>query len=225
MCFLHFFDKGLRSGDIVDAAFTEMHWNHPSMIAWIGRIGYAFSFFFVVGVILFNIVAGIIIDAFGGLRELQAERQSQMRNFSFISGIERQDYEENGWDFILLDNEEQDKWNYVYFLLHLAKKPEDEYTGAESSINNRILNNDVSWLPDRNSWKLQLKHGAGISLAEEDVPENINKIRHALVAESEKRLKMEKHLNEQLYQIHSDLSDMKRMRTAVLSRSMSAKVI
>jgi len=180
ICFLHFLDQGLRSGDIVGAAFVDMTWNHPGMSAWIGRIVYAFSFFFVVGVILFNIVAGIIIDAFGGLREKAQERQQNIRTFSFIAGIERSNYEENSWDFNQLDNEEQNKWNYVYFLLHLKQKDEDEYTGAESSINDRINSGDLGWLPDRKSWKLQLHLGTESTLAEEDMPQDILKIRKRL---------------------------------------------
>jgi hypothetical protein len=180
ICFLHFLDQGLRSGDIVGAAFVDMTWNHPGMSAWIGRIVYAFSFFFVVGVILFNIVAGIIIDAFGGLREKAQERLQNIRTFSFIAGIERSNYEENGWDFTQLDDEEQNKWSYVYFLLHLKQKDEDEYTGAESSINDRINGGDLGWLPDRKSWKLQLHLGAESTLAEEDMPQDILKIRKRL---------------------------------------------
>jgi hypothetical protein len=195
VCFLHFLDMGLRTGDIVDVAFTDVTWNYPSMPAWIGRIIYAFSFFFVVGVILFNIVAGIIIDAFGGLREKAQERQALLRNESFIAGIERSTYEENGWHFADLNAEEQAKWDYVFFLEYLDEKNEDEYTGAESHIQRKLNEGNPAWLPDRQSWRLQLKHGAG-SLDEEDMPQDIQKIKRKLKENAEQMRKLERTVTE-----------------------------
>ena len=72
-------------------------------------------FFFVLGVILFDIVTGIIIDTFGALREATAERISYFQNTAFISELERRDYEELGPGFKLekLENEEQPIRNYM----------------------------------------------------------------------------------------------------------------
>ena len=56
-------------------------------------------FFLVVGVILFDIVTGIIIDKFSELRERTLHRFRTLRDVGFISDIGRSEYEERGPEF------------------------------------------------------------------------------------------------------------------------------
>ena len=112
-CFTVTIDYGLRSGDIVDAAMDSSYFTYGQR--HVDRVIFGLLFFFVLGVILFDIVTGIIIDTFGALREATAERISYLGNTAFISELERGDYEELGPGFKLekLENEEQPIRSYM----------------------------------------------------------------------------------------------------------------
>ena len=75
------------------------------------------TFFIILGVLLFDMVTGIILDTFGALREEVAEREEKMNNETFVSGLTRQSIEEiegNSIDFETLNTGDQNQWNYLY---------------------------------------------------------------------------------------------------------------
>eukprot|EP00622_Pseudochattonella_farcimen_P001912 FR736729.1.p1 GENE.FR736729.1~~FR736729.1.p1 ORF type:complete len:158 (+),score=42.33 FR736729.1:2-475(+) len=111
-------------------------------------------FFLVVGVVPFDIVTGIILDKFGELREDSAARADYFSSTAFISGIENSAYEEvdSSFKFDVLNEEDQNRWAYVYFLAHLAKKGRAEYNGAETMVFKAIEENDTSWMPSNKSY-------------------------------------------------------------------------
>jgi len=114
-------------------------------------------FFLVVGVILFDIVTGIIIDTFSALREEKGLTMDYHRTTSFIAGITDTDYEEidPALKFKELNEEHQDMWNYVFFLAHLSAKSPAEYNGAESMISKQIALGDTTWMPANMSYLQQ----------------------------------------------------------------------
>ena len=65
---------------------------------------------------------GIIIDQFSALREASQERETQMKDSSFIADIERATYEDNSWNFDDLNADEHNMWNYVYLLAYVKEK-------------------------------------------------------------------------------------------------------
>merc|ERR1711907_532490 len=103
-------------------------------------------FFLVVGVVLFDIVTGIILDKFGELREDTAARADYFGSTAFISGIENSAYEEvdSSFKFEVLNEEHQNRWAYVFFLAHLEVKSRAEYNGAETMVFKAIEANDTS---------------------------------------------------------------------------------
>merc|ERR1719235_1885416 len=58
---------------------------------WTLRAVFDLLFFFLISVILFNIIAGIIIDMFGALRDQTNEREDKLQNYCLVSGIARFD--------------------------------------------------------------------------------------------------------------------------------------
>ena len=155
-CFLEILDSGLRSGDVVGESFSHLT-HEDGVLAWIWRIFYGLAFFLVIGVILFDIVTGTIIDTFGSLREERVSREDNLLNTSFISGISRSTCDEKNVDFDELNEVHQNMWNYVYLLAHLKTKAPEDYTGAESYIATKIHEQDISWLPENHAWIFQQK--------------------------------------------------------------------
>merc|ERR1712046_382244 len=83
-------------------------------LTYADRVLYGLLFFLVVGVILFDIVTGIIIDKFSAMREADLERDAWRVGTSFIAFIDRSWYEEQGCKFEVLENEHQ-KWKTTCF--------------------------------------------------------------------------------------------------------------
>jgi hypothetical protein len=61
--------------------------------AWGARVVYGFLFFVIIGVLLFNIVTGIIIDKFSALRETADQRAKFFKSTNLISDLTRADYD------------------------------------------------------------------------------------------------------------------------------------
>jgi hypothetical protein len=156
-CWLEMFDEGLRTGDIVGAAFDTITYEDDDRLPYINRVVYGLAFFLTVGVILFDIVTGIVVDTFAQLRESTDKKIEYHKTTAFISGMTRSEYEEYGLDFDDLCQDEQWVWNYVHFMCYLRKKNHTEYNGAESMINAQILRQDISWLPKKNTVAMQKK--------------------------------------------------------------------
>merc|ERR1711998_181013 len=134
LCFFNTLDVGMRTGDLSGNAMDTVTYKDGLLYA--DRVLYGLVFFLFLGVILFDIVTGIIIDTFGALREETANRIEYLRDTAFISEIERSDYEEHGAEFKYekLEGEDQHKWNYIFYIAHLRLKDPMFYTGSESEI-------------------------------------------------------------------------------------------
>jgi len=120
--------------------------------------GYKFGRFFfdffnniILVVIMISIVAGIIIDTFGLLREMEEEKNKDIQEKCFICGLSKEVFDrqaEIGYDFNKHIKNDHYMWNYIFFIAFLRDKDETEYTGIESYIHERLQNADyTSWFP------------------------------------------------------------------------------
>ena len=147
-CFLSTFNYGVRTGGGMGEflpAETAAGYNY---LAYDIRFFFDVSFFLMVITILLNVIFGIIIDTFAQLREKADNTKEDKNNICFICGLSRQELDrdtEEGFDF----HKEQDHeiWNYVYFLIHLDVKPSSDMNGVESTIKEKVKNDDNSWFP------------------------------------------------------------------------------
>ena len=97
--------------------------------------------------IMLNMVAGIIIDEFGALKETLSERVRDMREYCFICGLDRDRLERSKNGFDAHYRVEHNMWNYVFYIAYLTKKPETEYTGTESYIYEMRKDMNLDWFP------------------------------------------------------------------------------
>jgi hypothetical protein len=124
---------------------------------WVSRIIFDLSFFIILGVLLFDMVTGIIVDTFGELRGEAESRKETQENKCFVCGIERSKMDDMGTEFNFDDHvqSEHEVWNYLYFYAYLTRKPDTELNGPESDILAQIEDKDTSWFPSRTSWRIQ----------------------------------------------------------------------
>ncbi|XP_029114127.1 ryanodine receptor 3 isoform X3 [Scleropages formosus] len=98
------------------------------------RILFDITFFFFVIVILLAIIQGLIIDAFGELRDQQEQVKEDMETKCFICGIGNDYFDTTPHGFETHTLQEHNLANYLFFLMYIINKDETEHTGQESYV-------------------------------------------------------------------------------------------
>ena len=83
-CFWYIFFVGVPAGTISDL-MTEVT-VYDGEEYW-SRVAYDLIFFVWMGVLLFNVITGLMVDTFGALREESNERENTLSNSCFICGV------------------------------------------------------------------------------------------------------------------------------------------
>ncbi|KAM9345211.1 ryanodine receptor 2-like [Symphorus nematophorus] len=129
-CYMFHMYVGVRAGggigdEIEDPAGDEFE---------VERIIFDITFFFFVIVILLAIIQGLIIDAFGELRDQQEQVKEDMETKCFICGIGSEYFDKVPHGFETHTLQEHNLANYLFFLMYLINKDETEHTGQESYV-------------------------------------------------------------------------------------------
>ncbi|XP_077336635.1 ryanodine receptor 1 isoform X4 [Lithobates pipiens] len=129
-CYLFHMYVGVRAGggigdEIEDPAGDEYE---------LYRVVFDITFFFFVIVILLAIIQGLIIDAFGELRDQQEQVKEDMETKCFICGIGSDYFDTTPHGFETHTLEEHNLANYMFFLMYLINKDDTEHTGQESYV-------------------------------------------------------------------------------------------
>jgi len=108
---------------------------------------FVLTFFFFVIVILLAIIQGLIIDAFGELRDQLNSVSETLESECFICGIGKDFFEvvPHGFDNHVM--KEHNLANYMFFLMHLINKPDTEYTGQETYVWNQYQQRSWDFFP------------------------------------------------------------------------------
>lgn len=129
-CFVYHLYQGVRAGggigDVIEAPDGDDY------EVW--RIVFDISFFFSVIIILLAIIQGLIIDAFGELRDQLLTVASDMESNCFICGIGKDVLDKVPRGFDTHVQKEHNLANYMFFLMHLINKPDTDYTGQETYV-------------------------------------------------------------------------------------------
>ncbi|XP_077095388.1 ryanodine receptor 2 isoform X2 [Siphateles boraxobius] len=129
-CYMFHMYVGVRAGggigdEIEDPAGDEFEFY---------RVIFDITFFFFVIVILLAIIQGLIIDAFGELRDQQEQVKEDMETKCFICGIGSEYFDTMPHGFESHTLQEHNLANYLFFLMYLINKDVTEHTGQESYV-------------------------------------------------------------------------------------------
>uniref|UniRef100_A0A0N4ZPH7 Ryanodine receptor 44F n=1 Tax=Parastrongyloides trichosuri TaxID=131310 RepID=A0A0N4ZPH7_PARTI len=142
-CFIYHFYAGVRAGggiaDEIESPYGD-EMEYPRML-------YDISFFFFVIVILLAIMQGLIIDAFGELRDQQEAATEKLESSCFICDIGKETFDRMPRGFEIHTTKEHNFANYLFFLQHLVNKDETEYTGQETYVREKYDNRDWEFFP------------------------------------------------------------------------------
>ena len=84
--------------------------------------------------ILLAIITGIVIDAFGGLRDEKDAAEDDLKNVCFVCSLARFQIDQSGIGFEKhVRTEHNPRW-YLFFLIYLSRKPEALLSGPEKVV-------------------------------------------------------------------------------------------
>ncbi|KAH8032016.1 hypothetical protein HPB51_022636 [Rhipicephalus microplus] len=129
-CFVFHLYKGVRAGGGIGDEIEPPDGDEYEVY----RIIFDITFFFFVIVILLAIIQGLIIDAFGELRDQLQSVVDDMESNCFICGIGKDYFDRVPHGFDTHVQKEHNLANYMFFLMHLINKPDTEYTGQETFV-------------------------------------------------------------------------------------------
>ncbi|TRZ10478.1 hypothetical protein HGM15179_016619, partial [Zosterops borbonicus] len=124
-CYLFHMYVGVRAGGGIGDEIEDPAGDDYELY----RVVFDITFFFFVIVILLAIIQGLIIDAFGELRDQQEQVKEDMETKCFICGIGSDYFDTTPHGFETHTLEEHNLANYMFFLMYLINKDETEHTG------------------------------------------------------------------------------------------------
>jgi ryanodine receptor 2 len=129
-CFVFNVYQGVRSGGGVGDVLEPPDGDEYEIY----RIIFDITFFFFIIIILLAILQGLIIDAFGELRSQLQSVVDDMEAACFICGIGKDYFDKVPHGFETHVQKEHNLANYLFFLMHLINKDENDYTGQETYV-------------------------------------------------------------------------------------------
>ena len=144
-CFLNSVNFGLRLGGGIADPFNLM--GDPNLGIFWGRFLVDITFFFIVKMVFLNLIAGIIIDTFGEMRDRMDEREKDAESVCFICGLSKWQVEKKGQEFKKHIKNVHEKWQYLYFMSRLESENKSNLSGTEYYVYMKYQDDDTSWFP------------------------------------------------------------------------------
>uniref|UniRef100_A0A8C9TGQ4 Inositol 1,4,5-trisphosphate receptor n=1 Tax=Scleropages formosus TaxID=113540 RepID=A0A8C9TGQ4_SCLFO len=192
MCIVTVLSHGLRSGGGVGDVLRRPSKEEPLFAA---RVIYDLLFFFMVIIIVLNLIFGVIIDTFADLRSEKQKKEEVLKTTCFICGLERDKFDNKTVTFEEHIKEEHNMWHYLYFIVLVKVKDSTEYTGPESYVAEMIKEHNLDWFPRMRA----------MSLVSSDAEGEQNEIR-SLQEKLESTMKLVSNLSSQLTELKEQVS-------------------
>nr|XP_037876698.1 inositol 1,4,5-trisphosphate receptor isoform X5 [Bombyx mori] len=144
MCIVTTLNQGLRNGGGIGDILRAPASFEPLFVA---RVVYDLLFFFVVIIIVLNLIFGVIIDTFADLRSEKQQKELILKSTCFICGLNRSAFDNKTVSFEEHIKSEHNMWHYLYFMVLVRVKDPTEFTGPESYVHSMIKSNNLDWFP------------------------------------------------------------------------------
>uniref|UniRef100_A0A671SQG8 Inositol 1,4,5-trisphosphate receptor n=1 Tax=Sinocyclocheilus anshuiensis TaxID=1608454 RepID=A0A671SQG8_9TELE len=193
MCIVTVLSHGLRSGGGVGDVLRKPSKEEPLFAA---RVIYDLLFFFMVIIIVLNLIFGVIIDTFADLRSEKQKKDEVLKTTCFICGLERDKFDNKTVTFEEHIKVEHNMWHYLFFIVLVKVKDSTEFTGPESYVAEMIREHNLDWFPRMRA----------MSLVSSDAEGEQNEIRN-LQEKLESTMKLVLNLSCQLTELKEQVSD------------------
>ncbi|XP_060018586.1 inositol 1,4,5-trisphosphate receptor type 3 isoform X1 [Lagenorhynchus albirostris] len=198
MCIVTVMNHGLRNGGGVGDILRKPSKDESLFPA---RVVYDLLFFFIVIIIVLNLIFGVIIDTFADLRSEKQKKEEILKTTCFICGLERDKFDNKTVSFEEHIKFEHNMWNYLYFIVLVRVKNKTDYTGPESYVAQMIKNKNLDWFPRMRAMSLVSNEGEGEQ----------NEIR-ILQDKLNSTMKLVSHLTAQLNELKEQMTEQRKRR-------------
>ncbi|XP_069094959.1 inositol 1,4,5-trisphosphate-gated calcium channel ITPR3 [Pleurodeles waltl] len=158
MCIVTVMNHGLRNGGGVGDILRKPSKDESLFPA---RVVYDLLFYFIVIIIVLNLIFGVIIDTFADLRSEKQKKEEVLKTTCFICGLERDKFDNKTVSFEEHIKMEHNIWNYLYFIVLVRVKNKTDYTGPESYVAQMIKSKNLDWFPRMRAMSLVSNEGEG----------------------------------------------------------------
>ncbi|KAM9292317.1 inositol 1,4,5-trisphosphate-gated calcium channel ITPR3 isoform 2-T2 [Gastrophryne carolinensis] len=198
MCIVTVLNHGLRNGGGVGDILRKPSKDESLFPA---RVVYDLLFFFIVIIIVLNLIFGVIIDTFADLRSEKQKKEEVLKTTCFICGLERDKFDNKTVSFEEHIKEEHNIWNYLYFIVLVRVKNKTDYTGPESYVAQMIKSKNLDWFPRMRAMSLVSNEGEGEQ----------NEIR-GLQDKLHSTMRLVTHLTSQLNELKEQMTEQRKRR-------------
>ncbi|XP_051009458.1 inositol 1,4,5-trisphosphate receptor type 3 [Acomys russatus] len=198
MCIVTVMNHGLRNGGGVGDILRKPSKDESLFPA---RVVYDLLFFFIVIIIVLNLIFGVIIDTFADLRSEKQKKEEILKTTCFICGLERDKFDNKTVSFEEHIKLEHNMWNYLYFIVLVRVKNKTDYTGPESYVAQMIKNKNLDWFPRMRAMSLVSSEGEGEQ----------NELR-SLQEKLGSTMKLVSHLTAQLSELKEQMTEQRKRR-------------
>ncbi|KAM5234651.1 inositol 1,4,5-trisphosphate-gated calcium channel ITPR1 isoform 5-T5 [Hipposideros larvatus] len=201
MCIVTVLSHGLRSGGGVGDVLRKPSKEEPLFAA---RVIYDLLFFFMVIIIVLNLIFGVIIDTFADLRSEKQKKEEILKTTCFICGLERDKFDNKTVTFEEHIKEEHNMWHYLCFIVLVKVKDSTEYTGPESYVAEMIQERNLDWFPRMRA----------MSLVSSDSEGEQNELR-SLQEKLESTMKLVTNLSGQLSELKDQMTEQRKQKQRI----------
>ncbi|XP_029358570.1 inositol 1,4,5-trisphosphate receptor type 1 isoform X3 [Echeneis naucrates] len=201
MCIVTVLSHGLRSGGGVGDVLRKPSKEEPLFAA---RVVYDLLFFFMVIIIVLNLIFGVIIDTFADLRSEKQKKEEVLKTTCFICGLERDKFDNKTVTFEEHIKEEHNMWHYLFFIVLVKVKDSTEYTGPESYVAEMIKEHNLDWFPRMRA----------MSLVSSDAEGEQNEIRN-LQEKLESTMRLVANLSGQLTELKEQMTEQRKQKQRI----------
>nr|XP_044990200.1 inositol 1,4,5-trisphosphate receptor type 1 isoform X12 [Jaculus jaculus] len=201
MCIVTVLSHGLRSGGGVGDVLRKPSKEEPLFAA---RVIYDLLFFFMVIIIVLNLIFGVIIDTFADLRSEKQKKEEILKTTCFICGLERDKFDNKTVTFEEHIKEEHNMWHYLCFIVLVKVKDSTEYTGPESYVAEMIRERNLDWFPRMRA----------MSLVSSDSEGEQNELRN-LQEKLESTMKLVTNLSGQLSELKDQMTEQRKQKQRI----------
>ncbi|XP_017762974.1 PREDICTED: inositol 1,4,5-trisphosphate receptor isoform X3 [Eufriesea mexicana] len=158
MCIVTTLNQGLRNGGGIGDILRAPSSTEPLFVA---RVVYDLLFYFIVIIIVLNLIFGVIIDTFADLRSEKQQKELILKNTCFICGLNRSSFDNKTVSFEEHVKHEHNMWHYLYFIVLVKVKDPTEFTGPESYVYAMVKDRNLDWFPRLRAKSLAADEGEG----------------------------------------------------------------
>ncbi|KAI1893130.1 hypothetical protein AGOR_G00140740 [Albula goreensis] len=198
MCIVTVMNHGLRNGGGVGDVLRKPSKDEALFPA---RVVYDLLFYFIVIIIVLNLIFGVIIDTFADLRSEKQKKEEILKTTCFICGLERDKFDNKTVSFEEHIKLEHNIWNYLYFIVLVREKNKTDYTGPESYVALMIKSKNLDWFPRMQAMSLVVTEGDGEQNEMRNLQDRLSST-----------MKLVSHLTSQLSELKEQMTEQRKRR-------------